>query len=341
MISVHMTTFRRLQSGLLRRAVESVLAQSHRDFEFIICDDASSDGTAEYLKSVAAADPRVRIIRNPKNVNSVAISLGRCMKQSDRARRFVTWMFDDCTLEPDAFKILAAAMDDSRADVAFGITRVHNPDGSILLVGNESAAVIRDRIASSSVLVPNGAILIKRTVFDRVGWYDSNIVLRRSCDWDLFRRIIEAGCSLGTIGMPLMDEYGGLQRDSLRNSFTTTFDIMGKFARLRDAAGFDVSLDSSLNGPIDFIPPGDWTAEDLTLIYAMFVEYYLSIGNMTRAYAWAEKLNPRLADRPFFFENLAACVGARDPTQSLMAAGALAAGAYWTFREAQSAGRMR
>jgi glycosyltransferase involved in cell wall biosynthesis len=335
MITVHMTTFRRLQSGVLRRAVDSVLAQTYGGFEFIICDDASSDGTSDYLKSVAEADARVTVNRNPKNVNSVAISLGRCFKRADPARPYVTWMFDDCTLERDAFAILLARMEETRADFVFGTTRVHNRDGSVLLVGNEPISKIRDRIAVSSVLVPNGAILVRREVFEKVGWYDSSIVLRRSCDWDLFRRAIQAGCSFEQIDKILMDEYGGLQSDSLRNTFTTTFEVMAKYARLRDAAGFNVSLDASLTAPIDLIPPGDWSGDELTLIFAMFVEYYLSVGNVARAYAWAEKLKTRLPDQPFFLENLAACVASRDATQSPMAAGALAAGIYWTFRETQ------
>ena len=90
MISVHMTTFRRLQSGLLQRAVENVLAQTYHNFEFIICDDASTDGSADYLKSIAASDARVKVIRNSMNVNSVAISLGHCFKQADRERPYVT-----------------------------------------------------------------------------------------------------------------------------------------------------------------------------------------------------------------------------------------------------------
>ena len=335
MITVHMTTFRRLQSGLLRRAVDSVLAQTCRDFEFIICDDASSDGTADYLQSVAARDDRVTVIRNAKNVNSVAVSLGRCFKAADAARPYVTWMFDDCTMEPNAFEVLCARIEKTKADFVFGITRVHNGDGSTLLVGNESVSKIRDRIAVSSILVPNGAILFRREVFEKVGWYDSNIILRRSCDWDLFKRAIQAGCAFERIDTILMDEYGGQQSDSLRNSFTTTFEIMAKFARLRDAAGFDVSVDACLTTPIDLIPPGDWSTEELTLIQAMFVEYYLSVGNVARAYTWADKLKAKLPDAPFFFENLAAGVASRDPTQSPMAAGALAAGIYWSFRETQ------
>jgi len=187
----------------------------------------------------------------------------------------------------------------------------------------------------SPILVPNGGILVRREVFERIGWYDPSIVLRRSCDWDLFRRAIAAGCLFDRIDDILMDEYGGLQSDSLRNSFITTFELMAKFVRLRDAAGFDLSLAAALTAPIDIIPAGVWSSEELALIYAMCVEYYLSVGDVARAYRWSEKLAPKLSERPFFLDNLTACVASRNQTQSLMAAGALAAAAYWNFRESR------
>ena len=83
MISIHMTTHRRLKNGLLPAAVESVLNQTFEDFEFVVCDDASSDGTAAYLARVAAQDPRVKVLRNARNEHSVAVSLGRCFQASD------------------------------------------------------------------------------------------------------------------------------------------------------------------------------------------------------------------------------------------------------------------
>jgi glycosyltransferase involved in cell wall biosynthesis len=333
MITVHMTTFRRNRSGLLRRATEAVLNQDYDDLEFVVCDDASSDGTQEYLQSLARKDSRVKVIRNARNVNSVAISLGRCLEAADPKRPYVTWMFDDCTLESDAFTVLLKQIAKRNDDFVFGATRVHNADGSVLVVGDRSVLDIRSNVANSSILVPNGGILITRSVFEKFGWYDPNIILRRSCDWDWFRRIIKGGCSFSCVDRILMDEYGGLQTDSLRNSFTTTFDLMAKYAHLRDKSRMDLSLRSCLSAQVDFIPPGDWSEPDLALIYYMFVEYFLSVGNVARAFVWAEKLKPKLLRAPFYYDNLASCVSSGDASQSLMAAGALAAGIYGSYRE--------
>ncbi|MGA1794841.1 MAG: glycosyltransferase family 2 protein [bacterium] len=62
-ISVIIPTYNRLP--LLRRAVECVLDQTFDDWELLVVDDASTDGTSEYLSQ--CTDPRVRPLRNPAN----------------------------------------------------------------------------------------------------------------------------------------------------------------------------------------------------------------------------------------------------------------------------------
>ena len=63
-ISVVLTTYNR--AALLPRAIASVLAQADADFELIVVDDASTDGTADYLATLT--DPRVRTITAATNL---------------------------------------------------------------------------------------------------------------------------------------------------------------------------------------------------------------------------------------------------------------------------------
>src|SRR5262249_54018611 len=54
----------------LRQSIDSLLAQTYRDFVLVISDNASVDGTAKICQEYAAADPRVRYFRNEVNIGN-------------------------------------------------------------------------------------------------------------------------------------------------------------------------------------------------------------------------------------------------------------------------------
>jgi glycosyltransferase involved in cell wall biosynthesis len=86
-ISVLLTTYNRRQ--LLERAVASVLAQDEVDFELIVVDDCSSDGTGAWLATLS--DPRVRVVSSPRNMGIAATrNLGL-----EAARADIIAMLDD------------------------------------------------------------------------------------------------------------------------------------------------------------------------------------------------------------------------------------------------------
>ncbi len=62
-LSVYMPVYN--AARFVQPAVRSILTQTFTDFEFIIVDDGSTDGTLQILESLAARDPRIRLIREP------------------------------------------------------------------------------------------------------------------------------------------------------------------------------------------------------------------------------------------------------------------------------------
>lgn len=65
LISVYIPTYNRLE--LLKRAVQSVQNQTYKNFEIIIVDDNSSDGTQDFLVGLAKVDSRIRYFFKDKN----------------------------------------------------------------------------------------------------------------------------------------------------------------------------------------------------------------------------------------------------------------------------------
>lgn len=77
-ISVIMGVYNFYHPKLLSQAIYSVLEQTFQDFEFIICDDGSTDGTWELLNKIAHSDERIVLLRNLEN-KGLAFSLNRCL----------------------------------------------------------------------------------------------------------------------------------------------------------------------------------------------------------------------------------------------------------------------
>lgn len=67
-VSIVLPAYNRV--GSIRMAVESVLRQSFADFELIVVDDGSTDGTMAQLADIT--DPRVRMLANPQNLGASA-----------------------------------------------------------------------------------------------------------------------------------------------------------------------------------------------------------------------------------------------------------------------------
>lgn len=89
MISIAMATYN--GAKWIQEQVESILSQTIQDFELIICDDCSTDGTWEVLNAIKQTDPRIYIHRNEvtlgfkKNFeNAISLCNGELIALSDQ-----------------------------------------------------------------------------------------------------------------------------------------------------------------------------------------------------------------------------------------------------------------
>jgi glycosyltransferase involved in cell wall biosynthesis len=119
-LTICVPTYNRV--GYLQGALASLCAQTFRDFELIVVDNGSTDGTAGLVASVG--DARVRYHRNPSNLGSIR-NWNRCLELA--TAELVAICHDDDTYAPD-FLRRAVDMLEAHPRVAFVHTAFHVMD---------------------------------------------------------------------------------------------------------------------------------------------------------------------------------------------------------------------
>ena len=119
-VSVLIPTYR--YARYLAEAVDSILAQDFGDFELLISDDCSGDGSREIMEACAARDPRIRIHIHAANIGMVQ-NWNWCLSQA--RGDFVKYVFgDDRLARPDALMKMVTML-------------VMNPDAALAVSARE------------------------------------------------------------------------------------------------------------------------------------------------------------------------------------------------------------
>lgn len=111
----------------LARALDSLLAQQRDDFQLIICDNASTDGTLEIVTDYAHRDPRVRLVRNVSNVGLIG-NFNRVLDLSNTT--YFKWATHDDVVDPQYLSVCLDAFDaDPSAVLSSTAVVVHDVEG--------------------------------------------------------------------------------------------------------------------------------------------------------------------------------------------------------------------
>ncbi|KRR24985.1 glycosyl transferase [Bradyrhizobium lablabi] len=115
-------------AALIGETIASVQAQTMTDWELLIADDCSTDQTAAVVESHAASDPRIRLIRQPRNGGP---ALARQAAIDQAQGRFVAFLDSDDLWLPAKLERQIAFAQAKRAALSYTAFRRINETGSL------------------------------------------------------------------------------------------------------------------------------------------------------------------------------------------------------------------
>ncbi len=180
-ISVLMSVYNSEET--LKRAIESILSQTETNFEFLICDDGSTDESENILKKYASRDSRIILLRDGKNIG-LTLRLNQLIDSAQG--EFIARMDSDDESYPTRFALQLKALEgNDRAVLVCGTVDVVDQSGHVLSqvqVTNEKLLRLQKKNC-----ITHGSIFLRKTALDTIGGYNKSI--RYAQDYDLYLRL--------------------------------------------------------------------------------------------------------------------------------------------------------
>ena len=156
-------------SPFLKEAIQSILNQTYKNFEFIIVDDASRDSTWNYLKSLK--DKRIKLIQNKKNLGLAAsLNIALRLAQGGFIARMDT---DDISLYHRLATQLAFMLKNPKIDICGSWVKLINDRGEI--IGQVRKPTQDKKIKKMNQWITaliHPTWFAKREVFEKIGGYN-------------------------------------------------------------------------------------------------------------------------------------------------------------------------
>lgn len=182
-------------ANYLEESINSVINQTFKDFEFIICDDGSVDNSLSIIENKVQSDSRIKVLKNTSN-KGLGYSLNKCIKVS-RGKYLVRMDSDDISVE-NRIEKLVQSFEENPEYAVLG-------SGMILFDDHEEWGETkpiefpsREQIFKGPA-VAHATTIMNRDVIEKVGLYNTGADKFRVEDYDLWCRLAEAGYKIMNI----------------------------------------------------------------------------------------------------------------------------------------------
>ena len=202
------------------KSIESILNQTYKDIELLLCDDGSIDNTLKILKNYENFDSRVKVFKNEKNVG-LTKSLNSLINES--IGTYVARQDDDDFSLSHRIETQVVALEDMNLDF---ITSRATIIGKERLIPGLSFYFPISLLMNFKNPFIHGTLLIKKDILKELGSYDERFYYAQ--DYKLFSELIARGYKYTTLKEPL---YKLNLKDNISSKFIIEQDYYAKCVR--------------------------------------------------------------------------------------------------------------
>jgi glycosyltransferase involved in cell wall biosynthesis/peptidoglycan/xylan/chitin deacetylase (PgdA/CDA1 family) len=210
MVTVSVVIPARNAEGTLGETLDSLIAQTRGDWEAVVIDDGSTDGTATLAQRYGERDRRITLLSDGRASEGASAARNRGIAAA-RGNRLLFLDADDW-IEAGFLHKMLAVLERTGGRVAFSACRRVSPDGHTgpLWLSREVARTPFEVLARQCPVVIHGFIL-DRALIDEIGGFDPEL---RTCeDWDFWHRLARTGVAFHPV--PDAVAFYRLQQQSL------------------------------------------------------------------------------------------------------------------------------
>ena len=188
----------------LHKAIDSVLNQTFKNFEFVIINNDSSDSTQEILENFIKKDSRIKIL---KNFNNETLYQARIKAIKEAKYEWCALMDADDECHPQRFQKQVDFINNTEFENLAVIStygKYINKNSTIVanfFSGPKDINQFKNIFSNNdSFAIIDPSSIIKKDIFFKIGGYLENNI---AADLDFYYKIAEAGYLIQTIASPL------------------------------------------------------------------------------------------------------------------------------------------
>lgn len=254
--------------NFLAAAIESVLAQSFRDFELILVDDGATDGSGEICDDYAQKDSRVKVIHQ----KNAGVSAARNAGVAAARGAYIGFTDSDDIIEKDMYQVMMSLAEEHHADV--------------VQCEHDRSSTLNGACRSGEITIMDGEAFVRRIFTKKGGRYTNQVAL-----WSkVYRRALFDGIVF-PVGRTYEDEQETYKLCLKAKIIVETTDVLYHYIKRENSIITGISARKMLDKQAALLDRLYYLPERIPDLRTNCAEVFLSFskGILCRMYQAGEK----------------------------------------------------